>query len=331
MTVLHVSTSGSDEADGSAEAPFRTINRAARAAGPGDTVLVRAGVYREWVNPPRGGTAEAPITFQAAVGPDGSFEPVTITGAEVVTGDLRDPASLRAALAGVDVVVSTASGTKRAPPDTTATVDAEGTANLAAAAAASGVRKLVLVSAAGVAGDAPPGVFRDKWHGEEAVRASGVPYVILRPARYMADWIGFLIGLQLQAGGGVVELVGDGTKPSSFVDEADVAEVAASLARDPRSGPAEVLELSAETATYPDVVERIARVTGAPLSVRYLPVGADVSTVPDALKGVVTRLLTIHAVAPAYAAVETEAADRYGVSLTTVDGFLARTLAPQPA
>lgn len=252
-------------------------------------------------------------------------------GAEVVTGDLRDPASLRAALAGVDVVVSTASGTKRAPPDTTATVDAEGTANLAAAAAASGVRKLVLVSAAGVAGDAPPGVFRDKWHGEEAVRASGVPYVILRPARYMADWIGFLIGLQLQAGGGVVELVGDGTKPSSFVDEADVAEVAASLARDPRSGPAEVLELSAETATYPDVVERIARVTGAPLSVRYLPVGADVSTVPDALKGVVTRLLTIHAVAPAYAAVETEAADRYGVSLTTVDGFLARTLAPQPA
>lgn len=93
MTVLHVSTSGSDEADGSAEAPFRTINRAARAAGPGDTVLVRAGVYREWVNPPRGGTAEAPITFQAAVGPDGSFEPVTITGAEVVTDWQPHPGS----------------------------------------------------------------------------------------------------------------------------------------------------------------------------------------------------------------------------------------------
>src|SRR5690606_27133559 len=152
-------------------------------------------------------------------------------GAEVVTGDLRDPASLRAALAGVDVVVSTASGTKRAPPDTTATVDAEGTANLAAAAAASGVRKLVLVSAAGVA---PPGVARAKWRCEGPVRASGVPDVLLRPARYMADWSGFLIGLQRRAGGGVVELVGDGTKPSSFVDEADVAEVAASLARDPR-------------------------------------------------------------------------------------------------
>lgn len=85
MTVLHVSTTGSDRADGSADAPFRTIGRAARAAMPGDTVLVHAGVYREWVNPPRGGTADAPITYQAAVGPDGRFEPVTISGAEVVT------------------------------------------------------------------------------------------------------------------------------------------------------------------------------------------------------------------------------------------------------
>ena len=46
MTVLHVSTTGSDSADGSADAPFRTIDRAAQAAGPGDTVLVHAGVYR---------------------------------------------------------------------------------------------------------------------------------------------------------------------------------------------------------------------------------------------------------------------------------------------
>ena len=85
MTILHVAVTGSDRADGSAEAPFRTISRAAQAALPGDAVTVHAGVYREWVNPPRGGTADAPITYQAAVGPDGRFEPVTISGAEVVT------------------------------------------------------------------------------------------------------------------------------------------------------------------------------------------------------------------------------------------------------
>ncbi|NKY38214.1 DUF1565 domain-containing protein [Cellulomonas septica] len=85
MTLLHVAVTGSDLADGSAEAPFRTITRAAQAALPGDTVAVHEGVYREWVNPPRGGTVDAPITYQAAVGSDGRFEPVTISGAEVVT------------------------------------------------------------------------------------------------------------------------------------------------------------------------------------------------------------------------------------------------------
>ncbi|MDC7121369.1 DUF1565 domain-containing protein [Cellulomonas fimi] len=85
MTILHVAVTGSDRADGSAETPFRTIGRAAQAAMPGDTVAVHEGVYREWVNPPRGGTVDAPITYQAAEGPDGRFEPVTISGAEVVT------------------------------------------------------------------------------------------------------------------------------------------------------------------------------------------------------------------------------------------------------
>ncbi|MBD3943511.1 right-handed parallel beta-helix repeat-containing protein [Microbacterium sp. NEAU-LLC] len=85
MTVWHVAVTGSDRADGSADAPFRTINRAAAAAMPGDTVTVHEGVYREWVNPVRGGTADAPITYQAAQGADGLFEPVTISGAEVVT------------------------------------------------------------------------------------------------------------------------------------------------------------------------------------------------------------------------------------------------------
>ncbi len=82
---LHVAKSGSDTAAGTTEAPLRTIGAAAALARPGDTVVVREGVYREWVNPPRGGTAAAPITYEAARGADGLYEPVTISGAEVVT------------------------------------------------------------------------------------------------------------------------------------------------------------------------------------------------------------------------------------------------------
>nr|BFF26111.1 hypothetical protein GCM10025732_40760 [Glycomyces mayteni] len=64
--------------------PLLGIGAAAALARPGDTVVVHEGVYREWVNPPRGGTADAPITYRAAVGADGLFESVVISGAEPV-------------------------------------------------------------------------------------------------------------------------------------------------------------------------------------------------------------------------------------------------------
>src|SRR3954454_8294091 len=81
-SVLHVATAGSDTADGSEASPFRTISRAAAIAQPGDTVLVHAGEYREWVTPRRGGLSDRRrITYEAAAG-----EHVVIKGSEQVTG-----------------------------------------------------------------------------------------------------------------------------------------------------------------------------------------------------------------------------------------------------
>ena len=79
---FHVATTGSDDADGSEDRPFRTINRAADLAMPGDTVVVHSGEYREWVQPRRGGLSELRrITYTAAPG-----EHVVIKGSEQVTG-----------------------------------------------------------------------------------------------------------------------------------------------------------------------------------------------------------------------------------------------------
>jgi hypothetical protein len=81
-TVLHVATTGSDQADGSESAPFRTINHAAQLAQPGDTVLVHEGEYREWVAPARGGLSNTRrITYAAAAG-----EHVVVKGSERITG-----------------------------------------------------------------------------------------------------------------------------------------------------------------------------------------------------------------------------------------------------
>jgi alpha-N-arabinofuranosidase len=80
-TEFHVSTSGSDNNDGSASKPFKTISAAARVAQPGDVITVHAGVYRERINPTRGGESDAKrIVYRAAPG-----EKVEIKGSEVVT------------------------------------------------------------------------------------------------------------------------------------------------------------------------------------------------------------------------------------------------------
>ncbi|MCR4411671.1 MAG: right-handed parallel beta-helix repeat-containing protein [Thermoguttaceae bacterium] len=83
---LHVALNGSDTNAGTASSPLRTIQRAADLAQPGDVVTVHAGIYRERINPPRGGTSDTQrIVYQAAPG-----EKVEIKGSEIVKGWVKD-------------------------------------------------------------------------------------------------------------------------------------------------------------------------------------------------------------------------------------------------
>ena len=76
--IYHVSVNGCDRLPGTEQKPFRTISRAAEMALPGDTVRVHEGVYREWVNPKRGGREDARIVYR-------SVEPL---GADALPGAL---------------------------------------------------------------------------------------------------------------------------------------------------------------------------------------------------------------------------------------------------
>jgi alpha-N-arabinofuranosidase len=78
---IHVAKTGSGSASGTVAQPYLTINKAASVAQPGDTVIVHAGTYREWVKPVRGGTSEGNrIVYRAASG-----EEVLVKGSERVT------------------------------------------------------------------------------------------------------------------------------------------------------------------------------------------------------------------------------------------------------
>jgi hypothetical protein len=77
----YVSPQGNDTHPGSPGEPWRTIQHAADAVNPGDTVTVRAGAYKEAVSFSRSGTQEAPITFAVTPG-----ERATVQGLKLQPG-----------------------------------------------------------------------------------------------------------------------------------------------------------------------------------------------------------------------------------------------------
>lgn len=79
--LIHVSIEGDDLNHGTEAAPLRNIATAAQRAQPGDIVRVHAGIYRESINPARGGLSDSErIIYEAAPG-----ELVEIRGSEPVT------------------------------------------------------------------------------------------------------------------------------------------------------------------------------------------------------------------------------------------------------
>ena len=76
----HVSPAGNDSNPGSESEPLKTIMAAADLAQPGDIITIHEGIYRERINPPRGGSSEKErIIYQAAEG-----DKVVIKGSEPV-------------------------------------------------------------------------------------------------------------------------------------------------------------------------------------------------------------------------------------------------------
>jgi NADH dehydrogenase len=102
-----------------------------------------------------------------------------------VKADVTDPESLRAAVQGADAVVD-AVQFPNSPIEnpkkgyTFEKIDLQGTKNLVDAARAAGVPRFIGLSGVGAAEAAEFHWLRFKWQEEEYIKASGVPYTILR-------------------------------------------------------------------------------------------------------------------------------------------------------
>ncbi|HET6683976.1 MAG TPA: NAD(P)H-binding protein [Gaiella sp.] len=106
-----------------------------------------------------------------------------LAGCELAVGDMTDPASLRAAVEGVERVVHLVA-IRQGKAEQFERIMSQGTRDLVAAAEAAAVRRFVHMSALGVDEETKDLVpyYGAKWEMEQAVRGSSLPFVIFRPS-----------------------------------------------------------------------------------------------------------------------------------------------------
>ncbi|MEP7017777.1 MAG: SDR family oxidoreductase [Actinomycetota bacterium] len=153
-------------------------------------------------------------------------------GVELVPGDVRDPATLGSALSGVSTVVSAVHGLVGSGGVTPASVDRDGNRNLIdAAGAARPPAEVVLVSTVGASPDHPMELFRMKWAAEEQLRASGLPWTIVRSNALVETWVELL--RETAGTSGRPRVFGRGENPVNFVSARDVADAVVRATVDP--------------------------------------------------------------------------------------------------
>jgi uncharacterized protein YbjT (DUF2867 family) len=151
---------------------------------------------------------------------------------EVAVGDARDAASLAAAVAGADTVVSALHGFADPGRSALRSVDRDGNANLVDAARAAGA-ELVMISVVGASPDSPMELFRMKFAAEEYLRRSGVPGTVVRAGAFVELWAEILSATAARSGRPVV--FGRGDNPINVVCVNDVAAVVDRVVFDPTS------------------------------------------------------------------------------------------------
>lgn len=182
-------------------------------------------------------------------------------GAEVIEGDVRDPAAARRAVAGVQTVVSAIHGFVGHRGISPASIDRDGNRNLVEAARAAGVKDMVLVSVEAAAPDHPMDLMRMKYAAEQAVKGSGMAWTIIRPTAYMETWCEVLGRPLLETG--ATRVFGRGQNPINFVAASDVARLVELAVVDQRLRGETIGAYGPENLTASQFVEVFQSTTGA--------------------------------------------------------------------
>ena len=180
---------------------------------------------------------------------------------EVVEGDVRDRASIDAALGGVTTVVSAVQGFAGPGKVTPASVDRAGNANLVDSAAAAGA-DVVLMSIVGASPDSPMELFRAKYDAEQHLRASGAAWTIVRATAFVELWADIMKK---------PIVFGRGDNPINFVSVGDAAAVVERAVTDTALRGRTIDVGGPENVTFNELAALLNDVRGETAKVRHVP------------------------------------------------------------
>ena len=258
------------------------------------------------------------------------IERLKTMGAEIVYGDLRDRASLDAACAGVDAVISTATTTaSRQPGDSIEATDRDGQLSLVEAAKKARVSRFIYVSySRNIDSNGEPSpLTAAKRNVEDAVCASGMAFTILRPSCFMEVWLSPALGFDFP--NGKATLYGSGQSKVSWISLGDVAEFAVQSLDNPAAQNA-MLELGGPEALSPLAAVKIFEdVSGKQFELSYVPVTAlqaQQAAATDSLQQSFSALML--SIAAGDSIEMRDVLQQFPIQLTSVKGYAVRVTKP---
>jgi uncharacterized protein YbjT (DUF2867 family) len=191
-------------------------------------------------------------------------------GAELVTGDVTDPVSLRAAVDGCTHVVHLVAILTGSTADFQRVMTL-GTANVIAAAKDAEIERFVLMSALG-SSETPIPYFASKAAMEQEAVQSGLEYTIFRPSFIFGSDGGALpLFIKQVRYSPIVTVIGSGVQRIQPIWVEDVAEYFSRSVDDPRAAD-KTFELGGpDVVTWNELYLRIAKVLGKRRKLLHIP------------------------------------------------------------
>jgi NADH dehydrogenase len=205
---------------------------------------------------------------------EAQFDAIRRLGAEPIKGDVTDPASLDAAMRGVDTVIHLAAVNRDRGEVTMERVNAQGAMRVVDAAKKAGVKHIVTVVGLGADAKRPYPLARTQGAAVDYLIASGIPCTILEASVIFGEGDEFLNTLAGLARIPPVMIVpGDGKSKFQPIAARDVAACVARALTHPKALNARLQICGGEVLTLEQIIDAILAELGARRAKLHMPVG----------------------------------------------------------